>query len=62
MRQISNNLIQLILLIIERVGNMSHRNYLLKILNLKDENIVFNENFYSEEVIKGIKSQIYHGT
>ena len=41
---------------------MSHRNYILKILNLKDENIVFNENFYSEELIKGIRSQIYHGT
>jgi len=31
-------------------------------LNLKDENIVFDENFYSEEIIKGVRSQVYTGT
>lgn len=41
---------------------MSLYNNILKILNLKDENIVFDENFYSEEIINGVISQVYHGT
>ncbi|QVK17117.1 ISL3 family transposase [Mycoplasmatota bacterium] len=41
---------------------MSQYNCIVKVLNLKDENISFNENFYSEEIIKGVRSQIYYGT
>lgn len=41
---------------------MSHSHYIAKILNLKDENITFSDNFYTEEVIKEVRSQVYHGT
>ena len=41
---------------------MSHSKYILKLLNLKDVNISFHDNFYSEEIIKGVNSQIYHAT
>jgi len=47
---------------IERVGNMPQYYCISKLLNLKDENISFDENFYSEEMIKGVKSQVYQGT
>src|SRR5690554_5414273 len=32
---------------------------ILKMLNLKDENIAFFEDFYSERIIKGVRSQVY---
>lgn len=41
---------------------MSQYNNIVKMLNLKEENIYFDENFYSEQLIKGVRSQIYHGT
>jgi len=40
---------------------MSHINYIVDMLNLKDSNIIFQDNFYSEEIIKGVKSQVYSG-
>ncbi len=33
---------------------MSQNNYITEILNIKDKNIFFKENFYSEEIIKGV--------
>ena len=38
---------------------MSNQNYILNILNLKDENIKFKENFYHETKIKGITHKIF---
>ena len=40
---------------------MSNTNYITNILNLKDENITFKENFYKEEKIKGIIHKIFEG-
>ena len=40
---------------------MSNTNYITNILNLKDKNIFFNENFYKEEKIKGITHKIFEG-
>jgi len=39
---------------------MSQVNFILSILNLKDENIVFEEEFYAEEKVKGIVSKTFH--
>jgi len=41
---------------------MSHNDSILNLLNLKDENIRFDESFYSAEVIKGIESKVFHAT
>jgi len=41
---------------------MSQYNCIVKMLNLKDENISFNEKFYSEELINDVNSQVYYGT
>ena len=40
---------------------MSQINYITDILNIKDKNIFFKENFYSEEKIKGITHKIFEG-
>lgn len=40
---------------------MSNTNYITNILNLKDENIIFKENFYKEEKINGITHKIFEG-
>ena len=40
---------------------MSNTNYITNILNLKDENIIFKENFYKEEKINGIIHKIFEG-
>ena len=41
---------------------MSHNYSIINLLNLKAKNIIFDENFYTEEVVKGIESKIIHGT
>jgi transposase len=38
---------------------MSNQNYIINILNLKDNNLNFYENFYYEEKIKGITHKIF---
>ena len=40
---------------------MSQINYITDMLNIKDKNIFFKENFYSEEKIKGITHKIFEG-
>lgn len=40
---------------------MSNTNYITNILNLKDENIIFKENFYKEEKINNITHKIFEG-
>jgi transposase len=40
---------------------LSQTNFIPNILNIKDKNIVFEEEFYTEEVIKGIGSKVFHG-
>ena len=40
---------------------MSNTNYITNILNLKDNNIIFKENFYKEEKINGITNKIFEG-
>lgn len=39
---------------------MSHTDSIRKLLNIKDPNILFDENFYSEDQIKGVSSKIFH--
>ncbi|NMA69462.1 MAG: ISL3 family transposase [Desulfitobacterium sp.] len=41
---------------------MSHNDSIINLLNLKDKNIIFDENFYSEGIVKGVKSKFFHGT
>ena len=41
---------------------MSELNYITEMLELKDENIHFNENCYYKEKIKGITHKIFEGT
>lgn len=41
---------------------MSHSNYTRNILNIKDENIIFEENCLKEEVINGILTKVFYGT
>jgi len=41
---------------------LSHNYSIINLLNLKAKNIIFDENFYTEEVVKGIESKIIHGT
>ena len=38
---------------------MSNQNYIINILNLKDNNLIFKENFYCEKKIKGITHKIF---
>lgn len=40
---------------------MSITNYIKNILNLKEENIIFKENFYKEEKLKNITYKIFEG-
>lgn len=40
---------------------MSHTNYTRNILNIKYENIIFNENCLKEENIKGCLTKVFHG-
>ncbi|SHH46889.1 hypothetical protein SAMN02744040_02323, partial [Tepidibacter thalassicus DSM 15285] len=41
---------------------MSHNNFILNLLNLKDPNITFNDNYYSEEIINNVKSKVFYAT
>lgn len=41
---------------------MSHTDSITNLLNLKDKNIKFNDDFYSEGIVKGIESKFFHGT
>ena len=41
---------------------MSHSNYTRNILNIKDENIIFEENCLKDEVINGVLTKIFYGT
>lgn len=41
---------------------MSHNYSIRNLLNIKDENITFDENFCTEERIKGVDSKVFHGT
>ena len=38
---------------------MSNQNYITNILNLKEENLIFKENFYSEQKIDGVTHKIF---
>ena len=38
---------------------MSNQNYIINILNLKDNNLIFKENFYCEKKIKGVTHKIF---
>jgi hypothetical protein len=40
---------------------MSITNYIKNILNLKEENVIFKENFYHEEKINGITHKVFEG-
>lgn len=40
---------------------MSINNYILKILNIKEENVIFCENFVDEKEIKGNRSLVFNG-
>ena len=40
---------------------MTHTDYTKNILNIKDENVYFYENCYSEEIIKNTKCKVFHG-
>lgn len=40
---------------------MSQANFISNILNIKDKNIIFEKEFYTEEVIKGVGSKVFHG-
>ena len=40
---------------------MSNQNYITEMLELKDQNIIFRENCYYKEIIKGITHKIFEG-
>ena len=40
---------------------MSNQNYIIDMLELKDSNVYFKENFYYKEIIKGIAYKIFEG-
>ena len=40
---------------------MSLSNYTRNILNIKDKNIIFEENFLNEEKINGSTTKVFHG-
>ncbi|MBB5150353.1 hypothetical protein [Ureibacillus thermosphaericus] len=41
---------------------MSHHYSIRNLLNIKDKNITFDENFCSTETIKKVKAKVFHGT
>lgn len=41
---------------------MSHNDSIRNLLNIKDKNIIFDNNFYSEGKVKDIQSKIFHAT
>src|SRR5690554_3110455 len=41
---------------------MSHNDSILNLLNLKDENINFDETFCSEAMVRGVKCKFFHAT
>ncbi len=41
---------------------MSHSNFILSLLNLKDKNIFFDNNFYSEGTVNNVTVKFFHGT
>jgi len=41
---------------------MSHHHSIRNLLNIKDKNIIFDENFCTEETVKGVQSKVFHGT
>ena len=41
---------------------MSHNYSIRNLLNIKDQNIIFDENFCTEEIVKGVQSKVFHGT
>src|SRR5690625_3555480 len=41
---------------------MPHNNSILNLLNIKDQNISFSENFCGEEVINNIKAKVFYGS
>lgn len=41
---------------------MPHNDFIGKVLNLKDLNIFFSNNFYEERIIKGVINKIFKGT
>ena len=38
---------------------MSNNNYIIEILNLKEKNLFFNENFYYEEKVNGVTHKFF---
>ena len=38
---------------------MSNNNYIIEILNLKEKNLIFNENFYYEEKVNGVTHKFF---
>jgi len=40
---------------------LSLNDCIINLLNLKDENIKFDDNFYSEETIDHVESKMFHG-
>ena len=40
---------------------MSHHYSIRNLLNIKDKNITFDENFCAEELIKGVQSKVFYG-
>ena len=40
---------------------MSHHHSIRNLLNIKDKNITFDENFCAEELIKGVQSKVFYG-
>ncbi len=45
----------------ERIGFMSHNNCILTLLDLKDKNITFSENWMEDVQINGIRSKVISG-
>src|SRR5699024_11035321 len=41
---------------------MSHNHSIINLLNLKEENIIFDEDFCKEEKIKGIGAKVFYDT
>jgi transposase len=41
---------------------MSHNYSIINLLNLKEENIIFDDDFCKEEIIKGVKVKVFYGT
>ncbi len=39
---------------------MSHNDSIISMLNLKEKNIFFKENFCKEETIKGVRAKIFY--